>query len=92
MYAVLDRRTDSADEACSRFVGLWTYQVDQAAADRCLRERLSAATVFKKSSDISTEHASDMQLSLSSLESSSSNSLDRMSSDLSPDIKSSRIR
>ena len=45
---------------------------------------------LEKSLDSSIAHAKDMQLSISALEFSSSNSLARMSSDLSPDNKASR--
>ena len=55
---------------------------------------LAAAPVEKLvlQKDVEKSHASDMQLSMSALESSSSNSLAPLSLDLSPDFKASRTR
>ena len=96
--AVLDRRTDSANKACSKPVGQRSCWVDQVAVELSGRTAwllLQLKILLKdleKSLDSSIAQASDMQLSMSALESSSSNSLARISSDLSPDIKASRTR
>ena len=84
---------------CGRglFATWWVAEVPGWSG--CLRvvweNSLTAATVkcsalwkdFEKSVDSSMAQASDMQLSMSVLESSRSNSLAQMSSDLSPDIR-----
>ena len=98
--AVLARRTDSSDEACSKPVGQQRCRVDQVAVVLSGENGLVAAAVeflgllkdLKKSLDSSISHASDMQLSMLALEPSSSNSLARMSSDQSPDMEASRTR
>ena len=85
----------------SLFATCWAEGPGRSGHHRVVWENsFAAATVensslrknFENSLDSSIAHASDMQLSISALESSSSNSLARMSSDLSPDIKVSRTR